>query len=361
MPDIDASRIGPRLALSSTLTLPEKFPDTMRFLITGTAGFIGFHLARRLLADGHVVHGVDSFTPYYDPALKQARHRILEGLEAFTPHAVALEDDAGLRRVAMAAEPGVVVHLAAQAGVRYGIANPRAYVDANLVGTFNVLEVARELSPNHLVLGSTSSIYGMDTASPFRESAAADHPVSLYAATKKAAEAMAHAYAHLWKVPITVTRFFTVYGPWGRPDMALFSFVEAILDGRPIDIYGEGRMSRDFTYIDDVVEALARLVEVVPVAGKPAVEGDTLSPVAPWRIVNVGNGSPVGLMDFVAAIERHLGRQATVRMMSMQPGDIADTAADNGLLERLTGYRPGTPIDDGVKAFVEWYSEYHGK
>jgi UDP-glucuronate 4-epimerase len=331
----------------------------MRFLITGTAGFIGFHLAHRLLADGHVVHGVDGFIPYYDLNLKSARHDILEGSKKFTPHVVVLEDEAALRQAAAAAKPDVIVHLAAQAGVRYSLENPRAYIDANLIGTFNVLEVARELMPRHLLFGSTSSIYGMDTPSPFRESSVADHPLSVYAATKKSAETMSHAYSHLWKIPTTVARFFTVYGPWGRPDMALFTFVTAILDGRPIDIYGEGRMTRDFTYVDDVVEALVRLIEVTPVTDGPAVKGDTLSPSAPWRVVNIGNGEPVGLMDFVAAIERHLGRKAALNPMPMQAGDVADTSADTGLLDRLTGYRPRTPVDDGVKAFVEWYRSYN--
>jgi UDP-glucuronate 4-epimerase len=331
----------------------------MRLLITGTAGFIGFHLARRLLGDGHVVHGVDGFTPYYDPSLKQARHDLLEGAEAFTPHVVTLEDEAALRRAVATAEPEVIVHLAAQAGVRYGLENPRAYVDANLVGTFNVLEIAREITPRHLVLGSTSAVYGMDTPRPFRETSAADHPVSLYAATKKSAEVLSHSYAHLWKIPTTAARFFTVYGPWGRPDMALFTFVAAILEGRPIDIYGEGRMTRDFTYVDDVVEALVRLIDVVPRADTPAVEGDTLSPEAPWRVVNIGHGAPEGLMDFVAAVERSLGCKAIINMSPMQPGDIVDTAADIELLDRLTGYRPRTSVDEGVKAFVEWYRSYN--
>jgi UDP-glucuronate 4-epimerase len=328
----------------------------MRFLITGTAGFIGFHLARRLLADGHVVHGVDGLTPYYDPALKQARHHILEESVAFTPHVAMLEDRERLEEAASASAPDVIVHLAAQAGVRYSLEHPRAYIDANLVGTFNVLEIARALSVRHLVLGSTSSIYGMDSESPFSELGPADHPVSLYAATKKATELLAHSYAHLWKIPTTATRFFTVYGPWGRPDMALFSFVAAILEGRPIDVYGQGRMTRDFTFIDDLTEALVRLIGVVP--GEAPVEGDSLSPMAPFRVVNIGNGAPVKLMDFVAAIEEHLGRKAIINMMPMQPGDVTDTQADTTLLQRLTGFRPKTSIDDGVKAFVKWYLAY---
>jgi len=330
----------------------------MRLLITGTAGFIGFHLARRLLADGHTVHGVDGLTPYYDPALKQARHKILQESDAFTPHIVMLEDHDGLIEAAKAAAPEVVVHLAAQAGVRYGLENPRAYIDANLVGTFNVLEVARKQSIQHLLLGSTSSIYGLDSESPFGERTSANHPVSHYAATKKSAELMSHAYSHLWNLPTTAARFFTVYGPWGRPDMALFSFVDAILDGRPIDVYGEGKMTRDFTYIDDIVESLVRLIDVVPDAGVPAVPGDSLCPVAPWRIVNIGRGEPVGLMDLIAAIETHLGKKAIVNMMAVQPGDVTDTNADINLLDQLTGYRPSTSIDEGVKSFVAWYRSY---
>jgi UDP-glucuronate 4-epimerase len=331
----------------------------MRFLITGTAGFIGFHLARRLLADGHVVHGVDGFTPYYDPALKEARHHILEESVAFTPHVAMLEDRERLEEAARASAPDVIVHLAAQAGVRYSLEHPGVYIDANLAGTFHVLEIARALSVRHLILGSTSSIYGMDSSSPFSELGPADHPVSLYAATKKATELMAHSYAHLWKIPTTATRFFTVYGPWGRPDMALFSFVAAILEGRTIDVYGQGRMTRDFTFIDDLVEALVRLIGVVPAAAP--VDGDSLSPIAPFRVVNIGNGAPVKLMDFVAAIEKHVGRKAIINMMPMQPGDVTDTHADTTLLHRLTGFRPKTSIDDGVKAFVKWYLAYHRK
>jgi UDP-glucuronate 4-epimerase len=305
------------------------------------------------------VHGVDGLTPYYDPALKQARHHILEESVAFTPHIVMLEDRERLEEAASASAPDVIVHLAAQAGVRYSLEHPRAYIDANLAGTFNVLEIARAVSVRHLILGSTSSIYGMDSLSPFSELGPADHPVSLYAATKKATDLMAHSYAHLWKIPTTATRFFTVYGPWGRPDMALFSFVAAILEGRPIDVYGQGRMTRDFTFIDDLTEALVRLIGVVPAEAQ--VEGDSLSPIAPFRVVNIGNGAPVKLMDFVAAIEKHVGRKAIINMMPMQPGDVTDTHADTTLLHRLTGFRPKTSIDDGVKAFVKWYLAYHRK
>jgi UDP-glucuronate 4-epimerase len=333
----------------------------MRFLITGTAGFIGFHLSKRLLADGHVVHGIDGLTPYYDPGLKRARHAILEESQSFTAHIGMLEDAGRIAEVAHAAKPEVIVHLAAQAGVRYSLENPRVYVDTNIVGTFNLLEIARALSIRHLVLGSTSSIYGLDSESPFRELAPADHPVSLYAATKKSAEIMSHCYSHLWKIPTTAARFFTVYGPWGRPDMALFSFVASILDGRPIDVYGQGKMSRDFTFVDDIVEALVRLIDVVPVGGTPTSAADSLSAAAPWRVVNIGNGAPVKLMDFVAAIEKHVGRKATINLKPMQMGDVTDTNADTDLLERLTGFRPRTSIDEGVKAFVDWYRSYYRK
>ncbi len=332
----------------------------MRFLITGTAGFIGFHLARRLLAEGHTVHGIDGLTPYYDLALKEARHAILAQSPSFTPHILMLEDADRLRAAAEAAKAEVIVHLAAQAGVRYSIEHPGEYISANLVGTFNMLEIARNMPVRHLILGSTSSVYGMDTANPFSEAAGANRQVSLYAATKKSTEMMAHSYSHLFRIPTTVTRFFTVYGPWGRPDMALFSFVAAILAGRTIDIYGEGRQTRDFTYVVDVVEAIVRLVDVVPLPGKP-VAGDSLSPSAPLRTINIGNGAPVKLMDFVAAIEKHVGRKATINMVPMQPGDVSDTHADTQLLERLTGFRPGTPIDRGVGNFVAWYREQYAK
>ena len=332
----------------------------MRFLITGTAGFIGFHLARRLLAEGHTVHGIDGLTPYYDLALKEARHAILAQSPSFTPHILMLEDADRLRAAAEAAKAEVIVHLTAQAGVRYSIEHPGEYISANLVGTFNMLEIARNMPVRHLILGSTSSVYGMDTANPFSEAAGANRQVSLYAATKKSTEMMAHSYSHLFRIPTTVTRFFTVYGPWGRPDMALFSFVAAILAGRTIDIYGEGRQTRDFTYVVDVVEAIVRLVDVVPLPGKP-VAGDSLSPSAPLRTINIGNGAPVKLMDFVAAIEKHVGRKATINMVPMQPGDVSDTHADTQLLERLTGFRPGTPIDRGVGNFVAWYREQYAK
>ena len=335
----------------------------MKILITGTAGFIGFHLARRLLAEGHSVTGYDGMTPYYDVRLKQARHDILRQSSLFVGIEGMLEDMAKLLDVATAANPDIIIHLAAQAGVRYSLENPRAYVDSNLVGTFNVLEVARELKPKHLMLASTSSVYGANTTMPYAESHKADLPVTLYAATKKAGEVMSHAYSHLWRIPTTCFRFFTVYGPWGRPDMALFKFVEAIKQGKPIDVYGHGQMKRDFTFIDDLVEAIVRLSACIPAApsdsASPASDltpDDTLSPVAPWRLVNIAGGYPTELMDFIKTIETCLGRQAILNMLPMQPGDMNTTFADYRLLESLTGYRPSTPVDVGVKAFVDWFN-----
>jgi UDP-glucuronate 4-epimerase len=336
----------------------------MRILVTGSAGFIGFHLSRRLLADGHQVTGFDGMTPYYDVSLKEKRHAILAGLDGFQPIIGMLEDKAALGRAVMEARPQVIVHLAAQAGVRYSLEHPEAYVSANLVGTFNVLEAARAAGVGHLLFASTSSVYGGNTKLPFQETDPTHTPMSLYAATKKAGEAMSHSYAHLWGIPTTCFRFFTVYGPWGRPDMALFKFVAAIERGERIEIYGEGNMERDFTYVDDLVEAVTRLMDAVPEMGKPvAADGvtDTLSPVAPWRVVNIAGGQPVGLLAFVDSIERHLGKKAIREMLPMQKGDVAKTHADAGLLRALTGYVPGTSVDVGVKAFVEWYrGEYGG-
>ncbi len=332
----------------------------MRFLITGTAGFIGFHLARRLLADGHIVTGVDGMTTYYDVRLKEARHAILARTNAFHPRILMLEDASALQRAAEDAQPDVIIHLAAQAGVRYSLENPRAYVDANLVGGFNVLEAARILKPRHFLFASTSSVYGANLDMPFRETDRTDHPLTLYAATKKAAEDMGHSYAHLWKIPTTAFRFFTVYGPWGRPDMALFKFVKATLAGEPIDVYGQGRMKRDFTYVDDLVEAITRLVDCAPVEGAPSGDMDSLSPAAPYRVVNIAGGSQVELMDFIDEIERTLGLPVQRRMLDMQQGDVPATWANADLLERLTGYRPATPPSVGVRAFVEWYRERYG-
>jgi UDP-glucuronate 4-epimerase len=331
----------------------------MRFLITGTAGFIGFHLARRLLDDGHEVTGFDGMTNYYDVRLKEARRDILAARNGYRHVTGLLEDRAALDEAAALANPEVIVHLAAQAGVRYSLEAPRTYIDSNLTGSWNVLELARELKPAHLMLGSTSSIYGANREVPFAEAHKADEPLNLYAATKKGMEAMGWSYAQLFGIPTTTLRFFTVYGPWGRPDMALFKFVKAIREGRPIDVYGHGDMGRDFTYIDDLVEALVRLIPLAPDEAN-RVEADTLSEGIPARTVNIANGAPVRLMDFVRIVEHTLGRKAELNLMPIQPGEMPETFGDASLLRALTGYVPQTRVEEGVAEFVKWYGEYYG-
>ena len=330
-----------------------------KILVTGTAGFIGFHLARLLLDEGFRVQGFDGMSDYYDIRLKQRRHQILLQNPNFTTLEARLEDRDALDRMADAFEPEVIVHLAAQAGVRYSLEAPRDYIDSNVIGTFNVMEVARRLKVQHLLMASTSSVYGANEAMPFGENDKADHQLTIYAATKKATESMGHAYAHLWNIPTTMFRFFTVYGPWGRPDMALYKFVEAILQDRPIDIYNHGEMYRDFTYVGDLVRGIRLLIDAVPVQGQP-VQGDSLSPVAPWRVVNIGNSDKVKLLDFVDAIEAALGRRAKRNYMDMQMGDVPATWANADLLRHLTGYAPQTAVKDGIAGFVSWYREYYG-
>jgi UDP-glucuronate 4-epimerase len=337
----------------------------MRYLITGTAGFIGFHLAQRLLDDGHEVFGIDSFTPYYDLKLKEARHSRLVERNRYSGYRIAIDNRDAMARFWSEHEHeiDVVIHLAGQAGVRYSLDQPRTYVDANIVGTFNLLELIRRKPVRHLMLASTSSAYGATDKLPFVERDPTATPMSLYAATKIATEAMAHSYSHLFGQPTTAFRFFTVYGPWGRPDMAAFKFTKGILDGTPIDVYNHGNMSRDFTFIADLVESIVRLSEVIP--PKPdtrdtLVDGDSLSPVAPYRTVNIGNNSPVPLARFIQAIERAVGKTAVLNELPMQAGDVPITYADTSLLKALTGYQPSTPIEDGIDAFVTWYRGYHG-
>ena len=334
-----------------------------RVFITGSAGFIGYHLARRLLDDGFQVHGFDGMTDYYDVALKRKRHAMLLQHPNFAATGAMLEDMATLDRVTEAFRPKVIIHLAAQAGVRYSLENPRSYVDSNVIGTFNVLEVARKLAVEHLLIASTSSVYGANPVLPFRETDKADQPLTIYAATKKAGEAMAHSYAHLWGLPTTMFRFFTVYGTWGRPDLAYFKFVDAILKGEPIDVYNHGEMWRDFTAVDDLVQAVRLLIDVPPLRVEGAVvdEGDSLSPVAPYRIVNIGNSQKVHLMDFIATIEDVVGRKAVCNFLPMQKGDAPATWADASLLQRLTGYQPATSLRDGMARFVAWYRDYYGR
>ncbi len=331
-------------------------------LVTGSAGFIGFHTAKRLLADGWRVIGLDAMTDYYDVALKERRHAILLQNAGFQAVIGRLEAPDLLMQLFEEHRPDVVIHLAAQAGVRHSIDAPRSYVDSNLIGTFDLLEAARAFPPDHMLLASTSSVYGANTEMPYGETDKADTQMSFYAATKKANEAMAHSYAHLYDLPITMFRFFTVYGPWGRPDMALFKFTKAILEGQPIDIYNHGEMRRDFTFIDDLVSGIADLIGAVP--PKPEHAGDmskhdSLSAVAPWRVVNIGNGQSVQLMDFVKAIEHAIGVEAQKNYMPMQPGDVPATWAAAELLHELTGARPSTPVDTGVQAFVAWYRGYY--
>ena len=330
--------------------------------VTGSAGFIGFHLCRHLLAEGWQVTGYDGMTDYYDVTLKQDRHRLLNAHDRFTAHEARLEDAGRLDAAVAAAAPDVIVHLAAQAGVRYSIENPRSYLDSNVVGSFNVMEAARAAGVAHLLMASTSSVYGANEKMPYTETDKADSQMSFYAATKKANEAMAHAWAHIHGVPITLFRFFTVYGPWGRPDMALFKFTRAILQGDPIDVYNHGEMWRDFTYVDDLVRAIALLVDCpppAPGAGAAPVGGDSLSPVAPCRVVNIGNSTKVKLTDFIDAIEAATGRTAQRNLMDMQPGDVPATWADATLLKALTGYAPQSSVADGVGAFVAWYRDYY--
>lgn len=334
----------------------------MRYFVTGTAGFIGFHVAKLLIEAGHQVAGIDGMTSYYDVALKRRRHGILLQSPHFSAHELMLEDMDGLTAVYREFSPDVVIHLAAQAGVRYSLENPRAYVDSNLVGTFNILELVRAHPPKHLLLASTSSVYGANTKMPFVESDRTDHSLTLYAATKKATEVMAHSYSHLWKVPTTVFRFFSVYGPWGRPDMALFKFTKAILENQPIDVYNHGDMHRDFTYIDDLAKAVVLLSQTIPLENQPGDDTDDdlgLSPVAPFRVVNIGNGSSVRLLAFIDAIEKCIGRPAIRNYLPMQPGDVPSTFADAELLVKLTGFRPSTPVAEGVARFIAWYRDYY--
>lgn len=333
----------------------------MTVLVTGTAGFIGFHTARRLLSAGRQVVGYDVVNAYYDPTIKEARLAILRQSPNFVELRADLADKAALDKVFAEHKPRKVVNLAAQAGVRYSVENPSAYINSNLVGFANILECCRDNQVEHLVYASTSSVYGANSTQPFSEVHGTAHPMSLYAATKKANEVMAHSYAHLFGLPCTGLRFFTVYGPWGRPDMALFKFTKGILAGKPIDIYNHGQMARDFTYVDDIVEGILRVLEVVPKiddtwdSAKPSPGS---SGIAPYRLYNIGRGQPVLLLDFVKVLEKTLDKTASLNMMDMQPGDVASTRAEISALQRDTGYAPSTSIEIGVPNFVAWYRDY---
>ncbi len=331
-------------------------------LVTGTAGFIGYHLSHRLLAAGRTVVGIDNLNPYYDIRLKEGRLRILqENNDAFRFIHLDIADQEALLSLFTREKPRLVVHLAAQAGVRYSLTNPYAYLDSNLKGFLNILEGCRAMKTDHLVFASSSSVYGANTKMPFSIHDNVDHPVSLYAATKKANELMAHAYAALYKIPCTGLRFFTVYGPWGRPDMALFLFTRAILAGESIDVYNEGRMQRDFTYIDDIVEGIVRVMERTP-APDPAWDGNHPDPAtsfAPYKIYNIGNNQPVALLDFITTLEKILGKKAKLNLLPMQPGDVPATCADVDDLMADVGFKPATSIGEGIRRFVDWYRNYY--
>ncbi|PTJ09528.1 NAD-dependent epimerase [Staphylococcus simulans] len=331
----------------------------MKVLITGAAGFIGSHLAKRLISQGHEIIGVDNINDYYEPKLKEDRLKSI-GDNNFTFYKITLEDADKLEEIFKEQHPDVVVNLAAQAGVRYSLENPRAYIDSNIVGFVNILECCRHYDVKHLIYASSSSVYGANTSKPFSTSDNIDHPLSLYAATKKSNELMAHTYSHLYNLPTTGLRFFTVYGPWGRPDMALFKFTKAIVNDETIDVYNHGNMMRDFTYVDDIVEAISRLVKR-PAQPNPEWSGanpDPSSSYAPYKIYNIGNNSPVRLMEFVEAIENKLNKTAKKNYMDLQPGDVPETYANVDDLFRDIDFKPETTIQDGVNNFIDWYLDY---
>lgn len=332
----------------------------MKFLVTGAAGFIGFHTSQRLLEAGYEVVGIDNMNDYYDVNLKQSRLDLLQS-PLFSFHKIDLADREGMAELFASEKFDRVIHLAAQAGVRYSLENPHAYADANLIGYLNILEGCRHNRVQHLLYASSSSVYGLNRKMPLSTDDSVDHPVSLYAATKKANELMAHTYSHLYGIPTTGLRFFTVYGPWGRPDMALFKFTRAMLEGKSIDVYNYGKMKRDFTYIDDIVEAIIRLQNVIPEANSEwTVEtGSPATSSAPYRVYNVGNSAPVELMDYITALEEALGIEAKKNMMPMQAGDVLETSAETQPLYDLVGFRPQTSVKEGVKNFVDWYREFY--
>lgn len=334
----------------------------MRILVTGAAGFIGFFTAAKLLDLGHEVIGLDNLNDYYDPRIKHDRLGKLEDRAGFKFIRADLQDRAAIEALFAAETPQRVIHLAAQAGVRYSLTNPHDYISSNLTGFLHILEGCRHGGIEHLVYASSSSVYGSNASMPFSEHSGADHPLSLYGATKKANELMAHSYAHLYRLPATGLRFFTVYGPWGRPDMALFNFTRKILAGEPIDVYNHGKHARDFTYIDDIVEGILRITDRIPEPDTAwnAMKPDPAHSAAPYRIYNIGNHSPVQLLDFISAIETAIGRPAEKNFLPMQPGDVLATYADVDDLVRDAGFAPNTPIEDGVRKFVEWYRGYYG-
>lgn len=331
----------------------------MKIYITGSAGFIGFHLSKRLLENGHVVRGIDSLTDYYDVNLKKDRQAILQNFENFTVCNGDICDIQTLNNELNEFKPNIIVHLAAQAGVRYSLENPQSYIETNINGTFNILEAVKSNSVDHLLMASTSSVYGANRDIPLTETQRTATPLSLYAASKSANEAMAHSYSHLYNIPVTMFRFFTVYGPWGRPDLALFKFVKAMLEGNPIDVYNNGDMYRDFTYIDDLVSSIIDLINNTPSSDIHEVTGGSTSPVAPFRVVNIGNSDQIKLTEFIQEIEKYLGVEAKKNFLPMQAGDVPSTLADVNSLKLITGNHSHTHISVGIKKFVEWYIDYY--
>ena len=330
-------------------------------LVTGAAGFIGYHLCEKLLGAGKAVLGIDNLNDYYDPKLKEARLAELGKHAHFSFAKVDISDHGALGKALSWTGLKQVVHLAGQAGVRYSITNPHAYISSNVVGTTNILEICREARVEHLIFASSSSVYGENTHTPFSTHDNVDHPVSVYAATKRSGELLAHAYAHLFGIPVTCLRFFSVYGPWGRPDMAYYSFARAIMDGKPIEIFNEGKMTRDFTYVSDIVECLIRILDNPPVPNPSfnRKEPDPSTSWAPWRVYNIGNDHPVGLLDFVETLEKVLGKKAVKVMKPLQPGDATNNHADVSELRRDFGFHPDTPLEDGLRRFAEWFRTYH--
>ena len=332
----------------------------MKIFITGSSGFIGFHLSKKLLDSGHSVHGFDSMNNYYDVKLKKARYKILKKYNKFSFTKNNLENQKVLSKTILKFKPKIIIHLAAQAGVRYSIEKPRVYLDSNITGTYNIIELAKKVNVKHLLIASSSSVYGANKKLPFKEIDKTETQLSIYAATKKSTESIAHSYSNIWKVPITMLRFFTVYGPWGRPDMALFKFTKGIIDNKKIDIYNKGKMYRDFTYIDDIVNGIKALINKAPnLKQLNKIKNDSLSSVAPFRVLNIGNTRKVFLLDFIDALEKELGKKAIRNYMPMQKGDVKMTLSDTTLLKKLTGYNPKTNFKLGIKNFLKWYLSYY--
>ena len=332
----------------------------MKILITGSSGFIGFHLSKLLLENGNTIHGIDSMNNYYDVSLKKARLKILLKYKKFSFSKIDLENNQKIENIFKKFKPKVVIHLAAQAGVRYSIDKPRVYLNSNIDGTFNVIESSHKVKVNHLIMASSSSVYGANKKIPFKEIEKTETQLSIYASTKKANESMAHSYSNIWNIPITMLRFFTVYGPWGRPDMALFKFTKGILENKKIDIYNNGKMYRDFTYIDDIVNGINLLIKKPPaIKQKNKYKNDSLSSVAPFRVLNIGNTKKVYLLNFIKEIEKELGKKAIRNYMPLQKGDVKQTLSDTSLLKRITKYNPKTNYKTGIKNFLNWYQEYY--